>query len=110
MAKLPKLKISTPPERIVSTDVFLMAFNSDLLLKQGKRIVDLACGHKATGRALDKMVCPRCTEMMRRSIADGSEDYEGFRHRGGRDMMAWPADPCRQFNEPTDLGGNFKRD
>lgn len=109
MVKQLKMKIAAPPERIVATDVFLMAFNADLLLKQGKHIVDLACGHKAVTKAQGKVVCPRCTEMLRRSIEDGSEDYEGFRHRGLRDMMAWPEDPCRQFNEPTDLTGNFKR-
>lgn len=48
--------------------------------------------------------------MLRRSIADGSEDYEGFRAGRVRDEMIWKADPCRQFNESTDLEGNFLRD
>ncbi|MGY3581460.1 hypothetical protein ACVIGB_000470 [Bradyrhizobium sp. USDA 4341] len=109
MARLPKIKISTPPEQIVSSEVFVMIFNAEKMIRDGKRLVNLACGHVAYGRALEKMVCPRCREMLRRSIEDGREDYEGFRHGNLPDVMVWPEDPCRQFNEPTDLGGNYKR-
>jgi hypothetical protein len=38
------------------------------------------------------------------------EDYDGFRNHGMRDTMVWRDDPCRQFNEKTDLGGRFVDD
>jgi hypothetical protein len=35
-------------------------------------------------------------------------DWDGYRNlRSVRDDMIWPDDPCRGFNEPTDLAGNF---
>jgi hypothetical protein len=102
--------VRTPPERIVRSDHLLTIYNPDVLLKECKRFVDLACGHKAITSAVSKAVCPRCTEMLRRSIKDGSEDWDAFRNHGARDEMAWPADPMRQFNEPTDLSGNFLRE
>lgn len=102
-----KTTIRTPPEPIIRSDHLLTAFNPDVLLKKRKRFVDLACGHKAITAAISKAVCPRCTEMLRRSIHDGSADWDAFRNHGARDEMAWPADPMRQFNEPTDLAGRF---
>lgn len=101
------IKYTTPSERIVSRDAFAAIFNVDKMLRDRKFLVDLACGHKAYTRNQNRMVCPRCTEMLRRSIADGGEDWESFRYRQGRDHMKWTKDPCRKFNEETDLAGNF---
>jgi hypothetical protein len=92
-------KFTTPSERIVRRHHLAAAFNAEKMLREGKFIVDLACGHKTYTRNLNKAVCPRCTEMLRRSIKDGSEDLESFRYRNGHDTMEWPADPCRQFHE-----------
>lgn len=64
-----------------------------------RRIVRLACGHSAVTRNTKAMICPRCTEMLRRSIATGEEDYETFRHGNGTDRMEWADDPCRHLNE-----------
>lgn len=100
----------TPPEEIVRYDVIAAAFNAERMLRDRKFLVDLACGHKCYTQRLNRTRCPRCTEMLRRSIADGSEDYEGYRAGRVRDEMIWKADPCRQFNERTDLEGNFLRD
>ncbi len=99
--------VRTPPERIVRTDILLNSFNLDEFMKRRRRFVDLECGHKALTSAWERTVCLRCSEMLRRSLADGSEDYEAFRHGDGRDRMSWPDDLCRQFNEPTDLAGNY---
>lgn len=95
-------KHSTPSEAIVRRDYLTAAFNSERMIREGKFVVDLACGHKTYTCNLNKAVCPRCTEMLCRSIKDGSEDWESFRYRNGRDTMEWPDDPCRQFNEPTE--------
>lgn len=103
-AKLP-FPIQSPSERIVARDHLAAAFNSERMLRECKFIVDLECGHKTYTRNLNKAVCPRCTEMLRRSIETGKEDWDGFRHRGKLDQMEWPADPCRQFNERTNLTG-----
>jgi hypothetical protein len=97
----------TDLERIVGRDALLAAFNLELVLKRRRFFVDLGCGHKALTGALSKVRCPRCMEMLRRSIADGSEDYDVFRKGLIRDRMVWRDDPCRAFNEPTDLEGNF---
>jgi hypothetical protein len=105
-AKFP-IPIKTPSERIIARDVLAAAFNAERMIREGKFIVDLECGHKAYTRALNRAVCPRCTEMLRRSIEDGREDWDGFRHHGKLDHMEWPADPCRQFNERTNLAGEF---
>lgn len=93
------IKAETPSERIVSRDHLATAFNFEKMIREGKFIVDLACGHKTYTRNLNKATCPRCTEMLRRSIRDGIEDWESFRYRGALDTMEWPGDPCRQFNE-----------
>lgn len=87
-----------------------MAFNAKRMLNELKHVVELACGYNCYTGAMDRCVCPRCTEMLKRSLLGLGEDYEGFRHGGRRDMMAWPDDPCRQFNEPIDLDVNFIRD
>lgn len=49
-------------------------------------------------------IAPRCQQMF-----DSGEDWDAFRHLGAQDTMAWPGDPCRALNEPTDLVGNFLR-
>lgn len=103
-------ELRTDQERIVGTDFLLMAFNVDRALRERKRFVDLACGHKAYTGAVDRCVCRRCTEMLRRSLADGSEDYKAFRAGALPDKMVWLDDPCRALNEPTDLDGRFIRD
>lgn len=93
------MKYATPSERIVARDHIATAFNSEKMLQERKFVVDLACGHKVYTRNQNRAVCPRCTEMLKRSIEHGREDWEAFRYRNGRDTMEWPADPCRQFNE-----------
>jgi len=87
-----------PAEKIIGTDFFLMITNhrSDVL---DDRPVDLACGHKALTKNKKSVRCPRCAEMLRRSLADGSEDWDAFRHHGKADTMIWLDDPMRQFNE-----------
>jgi hypothetical protein len=91
--------IKTPSERIIRRDYLAGVFNGAKMIKDGKFIVELACGHTVYTRALNRTICPRCTEMLRRSIADGTEDWESFRYRNSLDLMVWPNDPCRQFNE-----------
>ena len=93
------MKSKTPLERIVSRDHLAAAFNIEKMLRDGQFIVDLACGHKTYTGNLHKATCPRCTEMLRRSIENGTEDWEAFRFRGRLDTMEWLDDPCRQFNE-----------
>jgi hypothetical protein len=78
--------------------MFMMAFNKNLALL-GQRVVDLACGHKALTKNRKKMICPRCTEMLRRSLATGKEDYESFRNGIVRDQMVWEDDPLRFLHE-----------
>jgi hypothetical protein len=105
------MKIDPIRERIVETDHIATAFNRQRLGgSMSRRIVVLACGHRAITRNAKDMACQRCTEMLRRSVETGEEDYESFRHRGHQDTMTWVNDPCRCFNEPTDLAGNFTRD
>jgi len=98
-----------PKEEIMRTDFILMAFNQKKFNgKSGqKRPCDLACGHKVLTSAWNRTVCPRCVEMMKRSINGGEEDWDGFRHRGGNDTMIWREDPLREFNDRTDLAGTF---
>jgi len=105
------MDIKTPAERIVRIDLLALAFNSERMIRDRKRVVDLACSHVSYTAAVNKVRCPRCAEMLRRSLdGTGSEDYEGFRAGQVIDHMIWKADPCRQFNEPTDLEGNFLND
>lgn len=94
------MDIKTDAERITETDLIATAFNRDRLgASMSRRIVRLACGHTAVTRNAKSMVCPRCTEMLRRSIASGEEDYLEFRHGNRVDQMVWPEDPCRSLNE-----------
>ena len=87
-------------ERIVRTDYLVLALNPNLGVRgDKKRVVDLACGHSALTGASGTIICPRCTEMLRRSIVDGGADYEAFRRGAVRDDMVWPDDPCQQLNE-----------
>lgn len=102
--------IKPDPERIVEIDHMAAIFNSARMLRDRKFIVILGCGHKVYTRAQNRTVCPRCTEMLRRSIEDGQEDYDSFRKGLTQDRMVWRDDPLRQFNEPTDLAGNFTND
>jgi hypothetical protein len=97
--------IKTKPERIVRIDVMIMAFNVGRSAL-APRVVELECGHRAITKSRKRMICPRCTEMLRRSIADGSEDYVSFRNGNALDRMSWKEDPCYRFNEPHDLSGN----
>lgn len=85
-------------------------FNTDELLKRRRRFVDLACGHKALTSAAFKVVCTRSSEMLKRSIETGDEDYESFRRGAARDQMIWRDDPCRVFHEQHDLDGKFIAD
>lgn len=101
------MKFKTPFEAVVRIDHLLWAFNADRMLADRKFFVDLACGHKHYSRSLNRACCPRCTEMLRRSIETGDEDYEGYRQHERQDCMIWREDVCRQFNERTDLEGNF---
>lgn len=94
-----RLRVATPSERIIRRDHLTAAFNAERMIRERKFIVDLACGHKTYTRNLNKAVCPRCTEMLKRSIENGREDWESFRKGIKRDTMEWPADPCRQFHE-----------
>jgi hypothetical protein len=97
-----RTKHLTPPEKIIRTDFILLALNQDMFEKGGRgmdRVVDLECGHKTRTRNWERAHCPRCEEMLRRSIEDGSEDYESYRAGRTRDRMEWPDDPLRQFHE-----------
>lgn len=102
--------LKTPPEEIIQRDHLATALNAERMLRDHKFIVRLACLHWVYTGATGMAVCPRCTEMLKRSITDGTEDYEGYRAGRVRDTMAWKEDPCRQLNEPADLQGNFRRE
>ncbi|MBL0928542.1 MAG: hypothetical protein IBJ15_00225 [Alphaproteobacteria bacterium] len=92
--------IATPPEKIVETDLAAtVSARGQLGDAMTRRIVLLACGHRAVARNLTKMVCPRCTEMLRRSMETGDVDYVGFRNGRREDDMEWPEDRCRAANE-----------
>lgn len=93
------LKLKMDSEKIISRDHLAAAFNAERMIREGKFLVNLECGHKAYTRNLNKAACPRCREMLRRSIETGQEDWESFRKGLKRDTMEWPQDPCRQFNE-----------
>lgn len=93
------MRRTTPLENIVAHEHFITAFNLEKVLRDRKFVVQLACGHRVYTSAIYRAVCPRCTEMLKRSIEDGSEDYESFRQGKTSDTMRWSDDPCRQFNE-----------
>lgn len=101
------IKVRPIMERITSTDLLSLVLNGDEFLRTKRRVVDLACGHKTITAAAGQASCPRCQEMLQRSVDGGQEDYDAFRNHGARDRMIWRADPLRQFHEPTDLAGNF---
>lgn len=85
-------------EMIVRTDWFLTAhahFRNAL-----QRIVVLECSHRIISTRSKRARCLRCEEMLRRSLADGSEDYAAFRAGEIADRMDWPSDPFRGLNEP----------
>lgn len=87
-------------ERITRTDILMTAFNRDKLgADMLHRVVELACGHRTVTKAISRCRCARCEEMLRRSVADGSEDYESFRRGGKLDHMEWKQDPHRSLNE-----------
>ena len=90
-----------PLERISGIDLLAMVVNQHLIddLLTRRRIVDLACGHKLLTKALKQARCPRCCEMLNRSIQDGSEDYDSFRKGLKRDDMIWEDDMLRIFHE-----------
>ncbi len=88
-------------ERIVETDVLAMIENPHLDIIKDGRVVDLACGHKLLTRAMNRARCPRCREMLRRSLLDGSEDYDSFRKGLVPDRMEWEGDTMRIFHEPA---------
>lgn len=98
------------PSIIKGTDFFASAFCRERLGgSMRRRIVDLSCGHKAVARNRNVMECPRCVEMLRQGF-----DYEawlrGVSDDWPYDGMIWRKDPCRSFNEKTDLGGRFIND
>lgn len=95
--------IKSPLEKIIRRDALNGAVNADKMLRDRKFLVDLDCGHKAYTGAIDRARCPRCTEMLRRSIETGQEDWETFRAGHKPDQMVWPEDPCRTFNERLDV-------
>lgn len=74
-------------------------FNADLMMKRG-RLAVLNCGHFALTKALHKVKCRRCGEMIRAGY-----DYDAFRNLGAPDTFSWPDDPLRALhegsNEPT---------
>lgn len=95
-------------EKIIRINFIVTALNRKKL--GDRRIVDLACGHKAITRATNRCICLRCKEMFRRSCLTGEEDWDAFRHSGQPDHMIWREDPLRGLNERTDSVGNFLND
>jgi hypothetical protein len=72
-----KHKMPAPVERIMRTDWIATAVNRKKLGgNMGKRIVELACGHRAVTTNIKRCKCEDCHKM----IMDG-EDYEAFRNR-----------------------------
>lgn len=101
------MKNFLPFEAIERVELLAMANTTpDTLVKVGRPVV-LACGHTVLTKARFRVKCPRCWQMMIRSLKDGSEDYDGFRRGLVRDEMEWLEDPMRSLNERTDLAGNF---
>lgn len=96
--------IRTPPEKIVRRAHEIGIFNADMFLRTRKTVVQLACGHYCVTRNAKAAVCLRCSEMLRRSIETGEEDYETFRCGNGIDRMDWQGDPCAVFNQAASHG------
>lgn len=92
--------IMTPSEPIIETEPMLLLVNFEKFISTGKRVVRLACGHLHLTKNKKSSVCPRCTEMLRRSVKDGSEDHESFRRGSVIDRMDWCVDPCIILNQP----------
>lgn len=111
LARKPVVEVTIPIspifERIVATEVLALIANQETFLRNRKRLVKLACGHRIVTSASERAACPRCREMLRRSIETGEEDYESFRAGLVPDRMIWADDPYRHFNEPSDLAGNL---
>lgn len=74
-AMMQRLKPPVPVERIVETDIFLTVVNH--LDLAGRRVVLLACGHKAITANSARARCHECYRMIMKG-----EDYEAFRNRG----------------------------
>jgi hypothetical protein len=73
--RMRQFKVKAPVEKIIATDLLATALNRDTLGDDlCKRIVDLACGHKAVTRNATSCQCSICHEM----ILNG-EDYEAWR-------------------------------
>lgn len=90
-----KFKFKTPIERVLHVSWLLTStLPHEVVIEQLKAVVQLACGHYALIRGLDRSRCPRCQRMF-----DVGEDWDGFRHLGYEDAMEWPDDPCRGLNE-----------
>lgn len=84
-------------EVIVRTDWLLTAHAQ--FCNALKRIVVLECGHRIVSTRRKRARCLRCEEMLRRSLADGSEDYAAYRAGDAQDQMEWSDDPFRGLNE-----------
>lgn len=97
---LPRLS-DMPFERIIDIEWLVMAQNQHLDILKDGLVVRLACGHKLLTKARNRVCCPRCHEMLRRSIATGLEDYDSFRKGLIPDRMEWPGDTMRIFHEPS---------
>jgi len=77
-ALMRRMKVKAPIEKILRTDWLATALNRKKLGEDMcKRIVDLACGHKAVTRNARTCPCSTCHGM----ILNG-DDYEAFRNRG----------------------------
>ena len=66
--------VPAPVERIVETDMLLTIANRMSLA--GRRVVVLACGHKAVTSNSTRVKCADCHRMIL-----AGEDYDGFRNR-----------------------------
>lgn len=72
-AMMQRLNPPVPVERIVETNIYLTCINR--LNLAGRRVVELACGHRTVTANSHRARCPECHRM----ILNG-EDYEAFRH------------------------------
>lgn len=71
-----QLKVPAPVEQIIRTEIIPTVMNR--LNLAGRRVVLLACGHRAVTANSRRVACGECHRM----ILDG-EDYEAFRNRKG---------------------------
>jgi hypothetical protein len=93
-----KYSFRLPQETIIRTEMLLTMHNPHVFSGTLRRFVTLACGHVKLTRAMRRAHCSRCQRML-----DSGQDWDGFRHLGGRDVMSWPEDPCRELNESRDF-------